>query len=53
MRCFTTALLLHQFVEDVGGSTLDDHSEMLGGVSAVMEQLDTDSVKGIGPEEFR
>lgn len=42
-----------QFVEEVGGVTLDDHSEIWGGVSTVMGRLDTDSEEGIGLAELR
>lgn len=42
-----------QFVGYVGGSTLDDNSEILGGVSSVMGRLDTDSEEGIGLKELR
>lgn len=42
-----------QFVGYVGGSTLDDNLEILGGVSSVMGRLDTDSEEGIGLKELR
>ena len=41
-----------QFVEDVGGSTLDEVSEITAAVSTVMGRLDTDSEQGIGFDEF-
>lgn len=40
-------------MEEVGGSTLDDISEISGGVSSVMGRLDTDSEEGIGLIELR
>lgn len=50
---FVCLLLCRQFVGYVGGSTLDDNSEILGGVSSVMGRLDTDSEEGIGLKELR
>lgn len=44
---------IREFVIDVGGSTLDDTSEIWGGVSRVMGRLDTDSDEGIGLKELR
>lgn len=46
-------LWARQFVEDVGGTNLDDTSEILGGVKSVMGRLDTDSDDGIGLKELR
>eukprot|EP00752_Nemacystus_decipiens_P015601 g13924.t1 len=43
---------IREFVGYVGGSTLDDNSEILGGVSSVMGHLDTDSEEGIGLKEL-
>ncbi|CAN0033008.1 unnamed protein product [Pylaiella littoralis] len=43
---------IREFVGYVGGSTLDDSSEILGGVSRVMGRLDTDSEEGIGLKEL-
>ncbi|CBN74398.1 FYVE zinc finger protein [Ectocarpus siliculosus] len=43
---------IREFVGYVGGSSLDDNSEILGGVSTVMGRLDTDSDKGIGLKEL-
>ncbi|CAM9459615.1 unnamed protein product, partial [Sphacelaria rigidula] len=43
---------IREFVIDVGGSTLDDTSEIWGGVSRVMGRLDTDSDEGIGLKEL-
>lgn len=37
----------------MGGSTLDDTSEIWGGVSKVMGRLDTDNEEGIGLKELR
>ncbi|CAM9930190.1 unnamed protein product [Choristocarpus tenellus] len=44
---------IREFVEDVGGSHLDDTSEIQGGVSSVMEHLDIDSNSDITLGDIR